>query len=166
MAELLNAGKYGVVQSMELKEGDVTVKVKNTSFGRMRTFDFEHEVEKGDFLKLVGPNQLAKCTADADVPVAVATAEPYFPGAEPKVDSSYGEYENRRVSAELFGKKVKTVKLAASNSKIVVGDPITLASAKDQTYDKGSSGDRHIALTEAAANAGGLIIVLFGAELL
>ena len=166
MTELLNVGKLGLVQNVELKEGDVTVVEKTTSLGRIDTYDFDNEAHVDDLLKIVGDNQFEPCTNDNDVPLALVLSEPDFPTGGPSKDATYGDYENRRCSALILCRKIKTVKLAADNSKINPGDKIKLASAKDKTFDKGTSSDNNMAITGADANAGGLITVAFDLNLL
>lgn len=160
--ELENKGKFGVTHIFTAKMGDRTIKTIRDHSGKRTGPTYANEILKDDLVKIVGPETVAKCGA-GDAPIGIAMADYDHEGPLPKTNAT-GDYtdNNAYVRVETFAKVIKTVKLEASNSKIVAGDPIKIGTTTPGCYDKGTASNNAIALEDAAANSGALIKVAFG----
>ena len=160
--ELENKGTYGVTQMFEAKQGNRTISTIVDGTGKHTGPAYANEIHEGDRVKISGPNQVEKCAA-GDAAIGIAIADYDHEGAVPRDAANWGNYENNcYVRVETGARVIKSVKLEASNSKIVAGDYIKVGTTTPGCYDKSSGATTAIALEDAAANSGALIRVAFG----
>ena len=160
--ELENKGTYGVTQMFEAKQGNRTISTIVDGTGKHTGPAYANEIKQGDRVKISGPNQVEKCAA-GDAAIGIAIADYDHEGAIPRDAANWGSYENNcYVRVETGARVIKSVKLEASNSKIVAGDYIKVGTTTPGCYDKSSGATDAIALEDAAANSGALIRVAFG----
>lgn len=162
MMELENKGKFGVTHIFDANMGNRTVRIGRDHSGRRSVVTYANEILEGDLVKIVGPEQVAKCAA-GDTPIGVAMKDYDHEGALPTTSATWGNYDNNAiVRVETFARVIKTVQLEAANSKIVAGDKIKVGTTTPGCYDKGTSTNNAVALEDAAANSGAKIKVAFG----
>lgn len=160
--ELENKGTYGVTQMFEAKQGNRTISTIVDGTGKHTGPAYANEIHEGDRVKISGPNQVEKCAA-GDAAIGIAIADYDHEGAIPRDAANWGSYENNcYVRVETGARVIKSVKVEASNSKIVAGDYIKVGTTTPGCYDKSSGATDAIALEDAAANSGALIRVAFG----
>ena len=160
--ELENKGTYGVTQTFEAKQGNRTISTIVDGTGKHTGPAYANEIHEGDRVKISGPNQVEKCAA-GDAAIGIAIADYDHEGAIPRDAANWGSYENNcYLKVETGARVIKSVKLEASNSKIVAGDYIKVGTTTPGCYDKSSGATTAIALEDAAANSGALIRVAFG----
>lgn len=160
--ELENKGTYGVTQMFEAKQGNRTLSTIVDGTGKHTGPAYANEIHEGDRVKISGPNQVEKCAA-GDAAIGIAIADYDHEGAIPRDAANWGSYENNcYVRVETGARVIKSVKVEASNSKIVAGDYIKVGTTTPGCYDKSSGATTAIALEDAAANSGALIRVAFG----
>lgn len=160
--ELENKGTYGVTQMFEAKQGNRTISTIVDGTGKHTGPAYANEIHEGDRVKISGPNQVEKCAA-GDAAIGIAIADYDHEGAIPRDAANWGSYENNcYVRVETGARVIKSVKVEASNSKIVAGDYIKVGTTTPGCYDKSSGATTAIALEDAAANSGALIRVAFG----
>lgn len=160
--ELENKGTYGVTQMFEAKQGNRTISTIVDGTGKHTGPAYANEIHEGDRVKISGPNQVEKCAA-GDAAIGIAIADYDHEGAIPRDAANWGSYENNcYVRVETGARVIKSVKLEASNSKIVAGDYIKVGTTTPGCYDKSSGATDAIALEDAAANSGAFIRVAFG----
>ena len=160
--ELENKGTYGVTQMFEAKQGNRTISTIVDGTGKHTGPAYANEIHEGDRVKISGPNQVEKCAA-GDAAIGIAIADYDHEGAIPRDAANWGSYENNcYVRVETGARVIKSVKLEASNRKIVAGDYVKVGTTTPGCYDKSSGATTAIALEDAAANSGILIRVAFG----
>ena len=160
--ELENKGTYGVTQMFEAKQGNRTISTIVDGTGKHTGPAYANEIHEGDRVKISGPNQVEKCAA-GEAAIGIAIAGYDHEGAIPRDAANWGSYENNcYVRVETGARVIKSVKVEASNSKIVAGDYIKVGTTTPGCYDKSSGATDAIALEDAAANSGALIRVAFG----
>lgn len=160
--ELENKGSFGVTQIFYANMGNRDINTIRDHSGKRTGPVYANEIAQGDLVKISGPNEVTKCAA-GDAPIGIAMADYDHEGAIPKTAANWGSYENNAiVRVETFARVIKSVKLEATNSKIVAGDFIKTGTTTPGCYDKGTSSNFAIALEPADANSGAIIKVAFG----
>lgn len=161
--EIENKGAFGVTHVFHAKQGNRTANTQYNGLGKTKGVSYANEIQKGDWVKLSGDEEVVKCVAGDTNAIGVAMADFYHVGPIPTTSAEWGSYENNCcVQVETFGRKIKTVQLEAANSAVAVGNYIKVGATTYGRFDKSTSATNAIALQASAANKGALIKVLFG----
>ena len=160
MAIVKNMGSFGVTDTFNLNEGNVTMETVSAVGGDITKPKYASRMTKGVFVKITGDWTVSACSA-GDSFHGILETNPRTV-EEPTADASWGSYTPRRGSINTIGKKIKTVQLEAANSAITAGDYIKVGATTAQRFDKGASNTHcGIAIESASASSGAKIAVLF-----
>ena len=160
---LENKGSFGVTHVFKAKQGNRTAATIRDGSGKRKGVTYASEIEKGDWVKLSGNEEVVKCSAGDTTAIGIAMDDYYHVGAIPTTSANWGSYTNNcYVKVETFGRIIKTVPLEAANSAVSVGNYIKVGSTTYGKFDKDSNATNAIALEAADASSGALIKVLFG----
>ena len=160
---LENKGSYGVTHVFKAKQGNRTAATIRDGMGRRKGVTYASEIEKGDWVKISGDNEVTKCSAGDTNAIGIAMDDYYHVGAIPTTSANWGSYTNNCcVKVETFGRKIETVQLEAANSAVTAGNYIKVGSTTYKRFDKDTNATNAIALEGASASSGALIQVLFG----
>ena len=160
MAIIKNMGSFGVTDTFNLNEGNMTMETVSAVGGDITKPKYASRMTKGVFVKVTGDFTVSACAAgDAYHGILETTPKTV---KEPTESANWGSYTPRRGSINTIFKKIKTVQLEAANSAITAGDYIKVGATTAQTFDKGtSSNGLGIALQAASASSGAKIAVGF-----
>lgn len=158
-----NKGAFGVTHVFKAKQGNRTAVTSRDGTGKRKTVYYANEIEKGDWVKLSGDEEVVKCSAGDSNAIGIAMDDYYHVGAIPTTSANWGSYDNNcYVKVETFGRVIKTVQLESANSAVSVGNYIKVGSTTYNRFDKDSNATNAIALEAAGASSGARIKVLFG----
>lgn len=158
-----NKGKFGVTHVFKAKQGNRTAATIRDGAGKRKGVTYASEIEKGDWVKISGDNEVTKCSAGDTNAIGIAMNDYYHVGTIPTTSANWGSYTNNcYVQVETFGRVIKTVQLEASNSAVTAGNYIKVGSTTYNRFDKDSNATHAIALEGATASSGARIEVLFG----
>lgn len=161
--ELENKGAFGVTHIFKAKQGNRTAGTQYNGMGKTKGVTYASPIQKGDWVKLSGDEEVVKCSAGDNTAIGIAMDDFYHVGAIPTTSANWGSYDNNcYVKVETFGRKIKTVQLEAANSAVSVGNYIKVGTTTYNRFDKDSNATNAIALEAATASSGARIKVLFG----
>lgn len=162
MAEIEHKGSFGVTHMFHAKMGNRTINTIRDHSGKRTGPVYANEIHKGDFVKITGDEEVAKC-GPGDTPIGIAVDDYDHEGKIPTTSANWGDYDNNAiVEVETFAKVIKSVPLEAANSAITAGDKIKVGTTTAGCFDKGTSSNNAVALQSATASKGGKIKVAFG----
>ena len=160
MAIIKNVGSFGVTDSFNLNEGNMTMETVSAVGGDITKPKYASKMSKGIFVKVTGDWTVSACAA-GDAFHGVLESSPKTV-EEPTESANWGSYTPRRGSINTVFRKIKTVKLEAANTAVSAGDYIKVGASTAQCFDKGTSSNAiGIALEAATASSGAKIVVGF-----
>ena len=153
-------GKYGPHIKLKAKEGNVKIVTGNGAQGRMSLPSYSEEIEKDDYVTLVGDKEVSNQLGEDDIILGKTVANPEPEGTQPSEDATYGNYIQRGVTVAIMCSKVDEIYLAPDNSEIQINDSITINDNGE--WDKSDDPNSTLVLESAPTNSGKKIAVAFG----
>ena len=160
MAIIKNVGTFGVTDTFNLNEGNMTIETVSGVGGDISKPKYASRMTKGTFVKITGDGTVSACAA-GDAFHGILESNP-ITVKEPTEAANWGSYTPRRGSINTIFKKIKTVQLEAANTAVSAGDYIKVGATTAQRFDKGTSSNAiGIAIEGATASSGAKIAVGF-----